>query len=111
MGGTMRLGMHEITIIPNTNAAKVYGGINVMHRRHRHRYEFNQDYRNIIEKHGMVLSGYSDKGKRIEMLEIPTHNFYFAVQYHSEFNSRPGKPEQTFDAFVKAAAANAYFKS
>jgi len=111
MGGTMRLGIHEITIIPNTNAAKVYGGINVMHRRHRHRYEFNQDYRNIIEKHGMVLSGYSDKGKRIEMLEIPTHNFYFAVQYHSEFNSRPGKPEQTFDAFVKAAAANASFKS
>jgi CTP synthase len=111
MGGTMRLGMHEITIIPNTNAAKVYEGINVMHRRHRHRYEFNQDYRSIIEKYGMVLSGYSDKGKRIEMLEIPNHNFYFAVQYHSEFNSRPGKPEQAFDAFVKAAASNASFKS
>jgi CTP synthase len=58
----------------------------------------------MIEKYGMVLSGYSDNGRRIEMLEIPNHKFYFAVQYHSEFNSRPGKPEQAFDAFVKAAA-------
>ena len=104
MGGTMRLGKHEITIIPNTNAAKIYNGTNLIHRRHRHRYEFNQNYRQMIEKYGMVLSGYSDNGRRIEMLEIPNHKFYFAVQYHSEFNSRPGKPEQAFDAFVKAAA-------
>ena len=104
MGGTMRLGKHEITIIPNTNAAKIYNGTNLIHRRHRHRYEFNQNYRQMIEKYGMVLSGYSDNGRRIEMLEIPNHKFYFAVQYHSEFNSRPGKPEQAFDAFVSAAA-------
>ena len=104
MGGTMRLGKHEITIIPNTNAAKIYNGTNLIHRRHRHRYEFNQNYRQMIEKYGMVLSGYSDNGRRIEMLEIPNHKFYFAVQYHSEFNSRPGKPEQAFDAFVKTAA-------
>jgi CTP synthase len=104
MGGTMRLGKHEITIIPNTNAAKIYNGTNLIHRRHRHRYEFNQNYRQMIEKYGMVLSGYSDNGRRIEMLEIPNHKFYFAVQYHSEFNSRPGKPEQAFDAFVNAAA-------
>jgi CTP synthase len=104
MGGTMRLGKHEIIIIPNTNAAKIYNGTNLIHRRHRHRYEFNQNYRQMIEKYGMVLSGYSDNGRRIEMLEIPNHKFYFAVQYHSEFNSRPGKPEQAFDAFVKAAA-------
>ena len=104
MGGTMRLGKHEITIIPNTNAAKIYNGTNLIHRRHRHRYEFNQNYRQMVEKYGMVLSGYSDNGRRIEMLEIPNHKFYFAVQYHSEFNSRPGKPEQAFDAFVNAAA-------
>ena len=104
MGGTMRLGKHEITIIPNTNAAKIYNGTNLIHRRHRHRYEFNQNYRQMIEKYGIVLSGYSDNGRRIEMLEIPNHKFYFAVQYHSEFNSRPGKPEQAFDAFVKTAA-------
>lgn len=108
MGGTMRLGKHEITIIPNTNASSIYGEgkTNVIHRRHRHRYEFNQDYRKIIENHGMTLSGHSDNGRRIEMLEIPKHNFYFAVQYHSEFNSRPGIPEQAFEAFIKASAYN-----
>jgi CTP synthase len=105
MGGTMRLGKHEITIIPNTNSAKIYGKeTNVIYRRHRHRYEFNQNYRKVVEKYGMVLSGHSDSGRRIEILEIPNHKFYFAVQYHSEFNSRPGKPEQAFEAFVRAAA-------
>jgi CTP synthase len=103
MGGTMRLGKHEITIIPNTKASNIYGKPLLIYRRHRHRYEFNQNYRNIVEEHGMILSGYSDKGKRIEMIEIPTHPFYFAVQYHPEFNSRPGKPEQVFDAFINAA--------
>ena len=106
MGGTMRLGKHEITIIPDTNASRIYSGrkTNVIHRRHRHRYEFNQDYRKIIENYGMILSGHSDNGRRIEMLEIPKHKFYFAIQYHSEFNSRPGIPEQAFEAFIKASA-------
>ncbi|HYY65972.1 MAG TPA: CTP synthase [Nitrososphaeraceae archaeon] len=106
MGGTMRLGRHEITIIPNTMAAKIYR-TNIIHRRHRHRYEFNQNYRQTVEKNGLVLSGYSDKGRRIEILEIPNKS-YFAVQYHAEFDSRPGKPEKAFDAFTKAAAT---FKS
>lgn len=107
MGGTMRLGKHEITIIPHTHASRIYGGnkTNIIYRRHRHRYEFNQDYRKLIENHGMVLSGHSDNGKRIEILEIAKHKFYFAVQYHSEFNSRPGIPEQAFEAFIKAAAS------
>ena len=78
-------------------------GSNMIYRRHRHRYEFNQNYKDIIEKHGMVLSGHSDKGRRIEMLEFPMHRFYFAMQYHSEFTSRPGKPEEAFNAFIKAA--------
>ena len=103
MGGTMRLGKHEITIIPNTSATKIYGKRYLIYRRHRHRYEFNQKYRDIVEEHGMVLSGYSDNGRRIEMIEIPNHRFYFAVQYHPEFNSRPGKPEQAFKAFMNAA--------
>ena len=104
MGGTMRLGKHEITIVPNTGASKIYGKPYLIYRRHRHRYEFNQRYRDIIEKHGVVLSGYSDYGRRIEMMEIPNHRFYFAVQYHPEFNSRPGKPEQVFKAFMNAAS-------
>lgn len=102
-GGTMRLGAHDILITPKTLAAKVYGS-NAIRRRHRHRYEFNQKYMEIMSKNGLVLSAHSDKGRRMEILEIPDHRFYFAVQYHAEFNSRPGKPEQAFDAFVKAAA-------
>jgi CTP synthase len=103
MGGTMRLGSHEIIIKPKTTAAKIYG-LNSIKRRHRHRFEFNQQYLDIVTKNGLVMSAHSDRGRRIEMLEIPNHRFYFAVQYHAEFNSRPGKPEQAFDAFVKAAA-------
>jgi CTP synthase len=113
MGGTMRLGKHEITIVPNTGASKIYGKPHLIYRRHRHRYEFNQKYRDIIEKHGVVLSGYSDYGRRIEMMEIPNHRFYFAVQYHPEFNSRPGKPEQVFKGFMNAASrySSSDFKS
>jgi CTP synthase len=103
MGGTMRLGAHDIAISPRTVAAKVYG-TTAVRRRHRHRYEFNQKYRDVVSKNGLVLSAHSDSGRRMEILEIPNHRFYFAVQYHAEFNSRPGKPEQAFDAFVRAAA-------
>lgn len=103
MGGTMRLGAHVIAINPRTVAAKVYGSTAIK-RRHRHRYEFNQKFLDIVTKNGLVLSAHSDRGRRMEILEIPDHRFYFAVQYHAEFNSRPGKPEQAFDAFVKAAA-------
>ena len=103
MGGTMRLGAHDIAITPRTVAAKVYGSTAVR-RRHRHRYEFNQKYRDVVSKNGLVLSAHSDSGRRMEILEIPNCRFYFAVQYHAEFNSRPGEPEQAFDAFVRAAA-------
>ncbi|HXV46698.1 MAG TPA: CTP synthase [Nitrososphaera sp.] len=103
MGGTMRLGAHDISVTPKTLAARVYGST-AIRRRHRHRYEFNQKYLNAMNKGGLVLSAHSDSGRRMEILEIPDHRFYFAVQYHAEFNSRPGKPEQAFDAFVKAAA-------
>jgi len=103
MGGTMRLGAHDITIAPRTVAARVYDSTAIK-RRHRHRYEFNQQYIDLVSKNGLVLSAHSDKGRRMEILEIPNHRFYFAVQYHAEFNSRPGKPEQAFNAFVRAAA-------
>ena len=103
MGGTMRLGSHEIAITPKTVAADIYRSTSIM-RRHRHRFEFNQKYLDIVTKNGLVLPAHSDKGKRMETLEIPNHRFFFAVQYHAEFNSRPGKPEQVFEAFVRAAA-------
>jgi CTP synthase len=103
MGGTMRLGSHEIAIIPKTVAADIYRSTSIK-RRHRHRFEFNQKYLGIVTKNGLVLSAHSDRGKRMETLEILNHRFFFAVQYHAEFTSRPGKPEQAFEAFVRAAA-------
>jgi CTP synthase len=103
MGGTMRLGSHEIAITPETFAADIYRSTSIK-RRHRHRFEFNQKYLDIVTKNGLVLSAHSDEGKRMETLEILNHRFFFAVQYHAEFNSRPGKPEQAFEAFIRAAA-------
>jgi len=103
MGGTMRLGSHEITIMPKTLAADIYRSTSIK-RRHRHRFEFNQNYLDIVTKNGLVMSAHSDSGRRMETLEILNHKFFFAVQYHAEFNSRPGRPEQAFEAFVRAAA-------
>ncbi len=103
MGGTMRLGSHEISLTPETIAANIYRSATIK-RRHRHRFEFNQNYLDLVTKNGLLLSAHSDGGRRMEILEIPGHRFFFAVQYHAEFSSRPGKPEQAFDAFVRAAA-------
>ena len=105
MGGTMRLGTHEIDIVPNTIAHNLYKFNKIM-KRHRHRYEFNQQYREQFEKLGMIFSGASDGGRRMEILEIPYHNFYFAVQYHAEFTSRPANPEEAFLSFVEASIKN-----
>ena len=104
MGGSMRLGEHEIEIIKGSKAERLYGS-HIIFRRHRHRFEFNQDYRQKIEDQGMIPSAHSDRGLRTETIEIPGHPFYFGVQYHSEFHSRPGRPEESFGAFVQAAFA------
>jgi CTP synthase len=106
LGGSMRLGSHEVIIRTKTMAEKIYH-TNAINGRHRHRYELNQRYLEILEKWGLVLSGFSDGGKRTEILEIPKHKFYFATQYHSEFSSRLGKPEKSFLAFVESASARA----
>ena len=92
MGGSLRLGAHEILVKNNTLAHKTYNSNTVM-RRHRHRYEINKKYLEVFEKNGMIFSAESDNSKRMEMLEIPSHKFYFGVQFHPEFNSRPGHPE------------------
>ncbi|MGQ0606480.1 MAG: CTP synthase [Candidatus Nitrosotenuis sp.] len=102
MGGSLRLGSHDITIKPNTIAHKTYKSDHVS-RRHRHRYEINTNYLEIFEKNGLIFSAESDNSKRMEMLEIPSHKFYFGVQFHPEFNSRPGFPEESFEAFIRAS--------
>jgi len=103
LGGSLRLGANDIVIRSNTLAHKIYSA-NTISKRHRHRYEINKKYISEFEKHGLIFSGESDNGKRMEILEIPSHKFYLGVQFHPEFNSRPGYPEQAFQAFVTAAS-------
>ena len=104
MGGSLRLGGHKIKIKPNTMAQKIYAS-DTISKRHRHRYEINKTYIPEFEKNGMIFSAESDDGKRMEILEIPNHKFYLGVQFHPEFNSRPGFPEKSFISFVKAASS------
>ena len=106
LGGSMRLGSHKINIRDSTMAESIYR-TDTIYGRHRHRYELNRRYIDVLEKGGLVLSGFSDGDKRTEILEIPKHKFYFATQYHSEFGSRLGKPERSFLAFVESASAKA----
>lgn len=104
-GGTMRLGSHKIDLDTNSIAHNIYGDVSIS-RRHRHRYEFNQSFRMMLEKNGMKFTGSSDDGKRIEIFELPEHVFYFGIQYHGEFHSRPGKPEPSFERFIQSAIQN-----
>lgn len=105
IGGTLRLGANEIKIKDNSLAFKIYNS-NLISRRHRHRFEFNKEYLDTFEKNGMIFSGESDGGKRMEILEIPDHKFFLGIQFHPEFSSRPGFPEEAFEAFMSASAQN-----
>ena len=105
MGATMRLGNHEIVIKEGTLASKIYNS-KIIKQRHRHRYELNQEYKEMLESKSIRFSGWSDNGKRIEIMEIENHPFYIATQYHPEFISRPGTPEKVFKAFVEASIKN-----
>jgi CTP synthase len=94
--------LHEIDIKSDTLAYKIYKSRKI-YKRHRHRYELNPDYRSILESNGLIFSGWSDNARRMEILELSNHRFYFAVQYHAEFTSRPGRAEEAFLAFVNAS--------
>jgi len=103
MGGSLRLGTNDIIIKENSLAYKIYNST-IISKRHRHRFEFNKQYLDKFIDNGMVFSGESDNGKRMETLEIPSHKFFFGVQFHPEFSSRPGFPEESFKAFLEAAS-------
>ena len=103
MGGSLRLGANDVQIKDGSLARRIYG-TNVISKRHRHRYEINKDYINEFADKGLVFTGQSDNNKRMEILEIPKHRFFLGVQFHPEFNSRPGFPEEAFEAFIKASA-------
>ena len=104
-GGTLRLGSYPCEITPGTLMEKCYGS-QLIHERHRHRYEFNNDYREVLEEAGLVVSGSSPDGLLVETVELKDHPFYLGVQYHPEFKSRPNRPHPAFKGFVEAAIAN-----
>ncbi len=103
MGGTMRLGRWPCEIVPGTLAAELYGS-DLVHERHRHRYEVNNAYREALIDAGMVFSGTSPDGRLVEIAEITDHPFYIGSQFHPEFKSRPLRPHPLFYGFVGASA-------
>lgn len=104
-GGTMRLGAYPCKVKAGSLAEKVYGSSQISER-HRHRFEFNNDYRARIEEAGMVISGTSPDDLLVEMVEIPSNKFFIAGQFHPEFKSRPDRPAPLFREFIKAAINN-----
>ena len=101
-GGTLRLGAYPCEIKPDTTMARCYGKLSISER-HRHRYEFNNDYRKILSEKGLTLSGMSPDGLLVETSELADRPFYVGVQYHPEFKSRPNKPHPLFLGFIGAA--------
>jgi len=110
MGGTMRLGNYPCRLKPATVAYRAYKKEHV-EERHRHRYEVNNDYREILEKSGLVFSGVSPDNRLVEMVEIANHPFFVASQFHPEFGSRPVRPHPLFKEFIAAAIAQPKFSS
>ena len=104
-GGTMRLGTFPCKIKIGTVARASFGK-EIVHERHRHRYEFNNYYRDRLQDHGLVISGTSINGKLVEMIELPNHPFFVGTQFHPEFKSRPLKPHPLYSSFIKAAKKN-----
>ncbi len=105
MGGTLRLGNYDCTIKKDTLAYADYK-TTVIKERHRHRYEFNNKYLNVLQEHGMVFSGINEKANLVEIIEIPEHKHFIACQFHPEFKSRPTKPHPLFSSFIKASVEN-----
>ena len=105
IGGTLRLGSYPCVLNKESKAYQLYGSENI-EERHRHRYEVNNDYRDQLEKAGMMLSGLSPDGRIVEMVEIPEHPWFIATQAHPELKSRPNRPHPLFRGFVEAALAH-----
>jgi CTP synthase len=107
LGGTMRLGLYPCRVAPNTLAASLYQE-EVIYERHRHRYEFNNAYRNLFLDTGYAISGTSPDGRLVEIIELPQHPFFIATQFHPEFRSRPSSPHPLFLGFVQASVQQAH---
>jgi CTP synthase len=110
LGATMRLGAQPCYLVPGTKAARAYGE-EVVEERHRHRWEVNPAYHEVLEANGLVLSGNSQKGRLTEIIELPGHPFFVAGQFHPELRSRPTRPHPLFREFIGAAQAFARRRS
>ena len=104
MGGTMRLGAYPCKLVPGTKAHQAYG-VDLVYERHRHRFEFNNAYRDVLGAAGMVFSGLSPDDRLVEIAELAEHPFMLGTQFHPEFKSRPNRPHPLFVAFLEAAKA------
>lgn len=105
LGGTMRLGLYPCKLKEGSRARAIYGE-ELIYERHRHRLEFNNEYREEFENKGMVLAGLSPDENLVEMVELPDHPWFVGVQFHPEFKSRPNRPHPLFASFVEAAKAH-----
>jgi CTP synthase len=103
MGGTMRLGVYPCRLAAGTRAAAAYGQ-ELAYERHRHRFELNNQYRDLLADAGMAFSGLSPDGRLVEIVELRDHPWMAGCQFHPEFKSRPGRPHPLFSGFVEAAA-------
>ena len=106
MGGTLRLGLYPCKLKPGSKAAAAYGNQEVVQRRHRHRYEVNNNLLPQIEKAGLKVTGLSADKKLVEIIEVPNHPWFVACQFHPEFTSTPRDGHPLFEGFVKAAKTN-----
>jgi len=108
LGGTMRLGAWPCRLSAGSLVSEIYGGVEEISERHRHRYEFNPEYRQVLEKEGMLFSGVSPDGKFVEMIELPreVHPWFVAGQFHPEYKSKPLSAHPLFASFVKASYEN-----
>jgi CTP synthase len=105
MGGTMRLGAWACRLAPDSLAREVYGGAEEISERHRHRYEFNPEFREMLERAGFRISGESPDGRFVEMIELPqsAHPWFLGCQFHPEYKSKPLAAHPLFTSFVRAA--------
>lgn len=103
VGGTLRLGLYPAVLEEGSLAKRLYGNADQMNERHRHRYEFNNEYREMLKKHGLHFSGVSPDGKLVEVIELPNHPFFIATQAHPEFTSRPNRPNPLFAGLIQSS--------
>ena len=105
MGGTQRLGNYDCELLEGTKAQSLYGK-NLIQQRHRHRYEFNNKYKDVLQQHGLIISGRNPERDLVEIIELKDHPYFVAAQFHPEFASRPNRSEPLFQGFITAACQN-----